>query len=155
LIVHVDPASPVPVFEQLRGQIERMVVVGTLPPGSVLPTIRDLARDLGLARGTVARVYDELARDGIVQTRGRHGTRVLGPGGRRSTGGELKTAADAFAVVVRQLGLPDNDGHAALDAALARLGPAPTRACAQAPRSRSANAPETASRGGLVRPAVS
>ncbi|MCL1870302.1 MAG: GntR family transcriptional regulator [Promicromonosporaceae bacterium] len=122
MIVHVDPASPVPVFEQLRGQIERLVVAGTLAPGAPLPTIRDLATDLGLARGTVARVYDELARDGLVETRGRHGTRVLGPGRRRAAAGDVDAAADAFAVVVRQLGLPDDAGHAALDAALQRLG---------------------------------
>jgi DNA-binding transcriptional regulator YhcF (GntR family) len=111
----------VPVFEQLRGQIERLVVAGTLAPGATLPTIRDLATDLGLARGTVARVYDELARDGLVETRGRRGTRVLGPGGRRPDDGALDAAADAFAVVVRQLGLDDGAGHAALDAALRRL----------------------------------
>ena len=107
MIVHVDPASPVPVFEQLRGQIERLVVTGILAPGAALPTIRDLATDLGLARGTVARVYDELARDGLVETRGRHGTRVLGPGRRQADAGELDAA-----------------GHAALEAAQRRLGPA-------------------------------
>ncbi|QAY71838.1 GntR family transcriptional regulator [Xylanimonas protaetiae] len=123
MIVHVDPASPVPVFEQLRGQIERLVVAGTLAPGTPLPTIRDLATDLGLARGTVARVYDELARDGLVETQGRRGTRVLGPGRRRPDDAALAAAADAFAVVLRQLGADDAAGHAALDAALAALGP--------------------------------
>ncbi|ACZ30125.1 transcriptional regulator, GntR family [Xylanimonas cellulosilytica DSM 15894] len=130
MIVHVDPASPVPVFEQLRGQIERLVVAGTLAPGTPLPTIRDLATDLGLARGTVARVYDELARDGLVEAQGRRGTRVLGPGRRRpdaaARAAELAAAADAFAVVVRQLGADDAAAHATLDAALGRLGPPPS-----------------------------
>ena len=123
MIVHVDPVSPVPVFEQLRGQIERLVVAGTLAPGTPLPTIRDLATDLGLARGTVARVYDTLARDGLIETQGRRGTFVIGPGRRRPDAGELALAADAFAVVVRQLGVDDAAGHTALDAALTRLGP--------------------------------
>lgn len=121
LIVHVDPTSPLPAFEQLRRQIERLIVAGILQPGAALPTIRNLAADLGLARGTVARVYDELAHDGLVETRGRHGTRVLRPGRRRAAGGEIDTAAEAFAIVIRQLGLPDAAGHTALHAALERL----------------------------------
>lgn len=126
MIVHVDTASPVPVHAQLRTQIERLIVSGSLRPGTRLPAIRDLATDLGLARGTVNKVYEALARDGLVQTAGRHGTIVLDrpfPGPATS---DLDDAADALAVVARQLGVPDDATHAALDAALARLG-APAR----------------------------
>lgn len=122
MIVHVDPASPVPVFEQLRSQVERLIVSGNLAPGQRLPTIRDLATDLGLARGTVNKVYEALARDGLVESLGRHGTIVLGARNRSLGTGDLDAAADALAVVVRQLGLPDRAGHRALDEALGRLG---------------------------------
>lgn len=121
MILSVDPGSPVPVFEQLRAQIRRLVVAGTLAPGSALPPIRRLAADLGLARGTVNRAYDALVRDGLVETRGRHGTMVLarhrGGGGT----GELAEAAGALAVVVRQLGMSDDAAHGALALALRRL----------------------------------
>ena len=55
-----------------------LVLAGALRPGARLPSIRQLADDLGLAGGTVARAYRELEADGIVATRGRHGTVVAG-----------------------------------------------------------------------------
>ena len=58
MIVHIDTESAVPVFEQLRSQIERLIASGQLRPGSKLPPIRQLATDLNLARGTVNKVYD-------------------------------------------------------------------------------------------------
>lgn len=122
MIVQVDPSSAVPVFEQLRVQIERLIASGQLRPGTRLPAIRDLANDLNLARGTVNKVYDLLARDGLVETSGRHGTVVL-DGARSSTSAvDLAAAADTLALVTRQLGLADDAAHRALDAALARTG---------------------------------
>lgn len=122
MIVQVDPSSAVPVFEQLRVQIERLIASGQLRPGTRLPAIRDLANDLNLARGTVNKVYDLLARDGLVETSGRHGTVVL-DGTRSSTSAvDLAAAADTLALVTRQLGLADDAAHRALDAALARTG---------------------------------
>jgi GntR family transcriptional regulator len=51
----VDLDSPVPVYEQIRSQITEMVELGTLSAGAPLPTVRQLAADLGIAPGTVAR----------------------------------------------------------------------------------------------------
>lgn len=76
MIVELDPNSAIPPFEQLRSQIERAVVGGTLLAGHRLPPIRQLARDLGIAPGTVARAYRELETAGLLHTRGRHGTVV-------------------------------------------------------------------------------
>jgi len=121
VIVHVDAASPVPVFEQLRAQITRLIAAGQLVPGAQLPPIRHLAADLGLARGTVNKVYDSLARDGLVRTNGRHGTVVL-ESSARNTSADLDAAADTLVVVARQLGLTTNEAHAAIDAAWARFG---------------------------------
>jgi DNA-binding transcriptional regulator YhcF (GntR family) len=50
-----------------------------LPPGSRLPAIRQLAADLGLATGTVARAYRELEAAGVIVTQGRHGTHIARP----------------------------------------------------------------------------
>ncbi len=121
MIVKVDPASPVPVFEQLRAQIERLIVSGQLVTGARLPPIRHLANDLGLARGTVNKVYDALARDGLVATAGRHGTVVLAvPRSTTAAAADLAAAADQLALVARQLGLDAEATHAALAAALTR-----------------------------------
>ncbi len=52
MIIAVDPDHPLPVYEQVREQVVRMVAAGTLQAGVRLPTIRQLAQDLGLAKGT-------------------------------------------------------------------------------------------------------
>lgn len=72
----VDPGSPVPVFEQVRSQLAALIEAGSLAPGERLPAIRQLAADLGLAAGTVARVYRELEQAGLVASRVRSGTVV-------------------------------------------------------------------------------
>lgn len=113
MIVEIDPGSPVPVFEQLRAQIERLIASGQLAPGAKLPPIRHLAADLGLARGTVNKVYDALARDGLVETAGRHGTVVLDARVRRSTA-DLDEAAAQLVLVARQLGVDESAARDAL-----------------------------------------
>ena len=76
LALAIDSTSPVPPFEQLRLQLARLVAGGDLEPGTKLPTVRQLASDLGLAANTVARAYRELEADGILVTGGRRGTSV-------------------------------------------------------------------------------
>jgi DNA-binding transcriptional regulator YhcF (GntR family) len=76
VIVTVDHDSPIPPFEQLRIALRRLVAIGVLPVGAKLPTVRQLAADLALAPGTVVRAFRELEREGVIETRGRHGTRV-------------------------------------------------------------------------------
>lgn len=79
MIVSLDPDSALPPYEQLRRQIAAMVTLGALQPGARLPSIRQLAADLDVAPGTIARTYRELKRDGFVDQRGRHGTTVARP----------------------------------------------------------------------------
>ena len=66
----VDPQSSVPPYEQVRTQVASQVVDGRLPAGTRLPTVRQLAADLGLAVNTVARAYRELETDGVIVTQG-------------------------------------------------------------------------------------
>jgi GntR family transcriptional regulator len=79
VIVRIDPGAPDPPFEQLRAQVLASIAAGELPPGTRLPPIRQLAGDLGLAPGTVARAYRELESAGLVVSAGRRGTRVAAP----------------------------------------------------------------------------
>lgn len=121
MIVHIDSSSAMPVFEQLRIQIARLISSGQLEAGTKLPPIRQLATDLGLARGTVNKVYEALAREGLVQTAGRHGTVVLDRPKVIGTTNDLAAAADTLALVANQLGLDDAAVHSALDKALQRM----------------------------------
>jgi DNA-binding transcriptional regulator YhcF (GntR family) len=121
--LHLDPSSPVPPFEQIRSQIQAMVASGALPTGTRLPSIRQLAGDLGLAVNTVGRAYRELERDGIVAARGRHGTIVTGPaamdGARRRE--VVDDAAAAFALEALHHGAGLDDAMAAVRKAFARI----------------------------------
>ncbi|MFC8797532.1 GntR family transcriptional regulator [Promicromonospora sp. NPDC057138] len=77
--LRVDLTSPVPVYEQIRTQVSALVAVGGLRPGDRLPASRDLARDLGIAVGTVQRAYRELEAGGVVTSRRRVGTVIAEP----------------------------------------------------------------------------
>ena len=74
--VSLDTASPVPPFEQIRSRVAELIVSGTLASGERLPAVRQLAGDLRVAPGTVARAYKELETAGLLVTRRGAGTRV-------------------------------------------------------------------------------
>jgi DNA-binding transcriptional regulator YhcF (GntR family) len=63
--LHVRRESPVPVFLQLKSQLEYLIVTGKLPPGHRLPSIRQVARYLGVGPATVVRAYQELVNAGL------------------------------------------------------------------------------------------
>lgn len=72
----IDLTSPVPPFDQVRAQIAGRVAAGRLPAGARLPTVRQLAAELGLATNTVAKAYRQLETDDVIDTQGRRGTFV-------------------------------------------------------------------------------
>lgn len=74
--VSLDTASPVPPFEQIRSRVAELIVSGTLAGGERLPAVRQLASDVRVAPGTVARAYKELETAGLLVTRRGAGTRV-------------------------------------------------------------------------------
>ena len=120
MILEIDARSPLPPYEQIREQVTALVRGGVLTPGMRLPPIRQLANDLGLAGGTVARAYRELEGDGIVLSKGRHGTVVAElPEDHQETPAELVQAAARFAREIRRLGARDDDAVSILRAALA------------------------------------
>jgi DNA-binding transcriptional regulator YhcF (GntR family) len=77
-LLTVDPDSSRPPFEQVRAQLADAIASGALGAEERLPPIRQVAADLGLAVNTVARAYRELESAGLVETRGRNGTFVVG-----------------------------------------------------------------------------
>jgi DNA-binding transcriptional regulator YhcF (GntR family) len=122
VIIRLDPDSAVPPYAQLTEQIGTMVRSGVLAPGARLPAIRHLANDLGVAVNTVGRAYRELEQDGLVATRGRHGTVVLEQPARASgRRAEVATAAASYALEARHRGLDLDQALAAVRAAFTRL----------------------------------
>lgn len=103
----LDESSGDAPYEQIRAQVVASIERGTLGPGDRLPTVRQLALDLGVAPNTVARAYRELERTGVIETRGRAGSFVTGDQVER----RVKEAAAAYLARAADLGL---DGAAAL-----------------------------------------
>jgi DNA-binding transcriptional regulator YhcF (GntR family) len=100
--VRIDERASGPLFDQLRTQIIDGVRDGRLPPGTRLPTVRELAGQLGLAVNTVARAYRELESASIVETRGRFGTFIARAD---PADAAMATAAHAFVSAARALGV--------------------------------------------------
>jgi len=123
MIIDVDPSGAVPVYEQVRTQLAEVIVTAALPQGFRLPTIRQLAADLALAPGTIARVYRELEAEGLVVSRVRHGTVVAAVPERHLA--DLTTAVAAaartYAGASRRLNLSLDDAIAALREQWAQL----------------------------------
>lgn len=123
MMIVVDPGVPLPVYEQIREQVVRLVASGTLGPGHRLPSIRQLASDLGLAKGTVARAYELLDAESVIETRGRSGSFVVESpavsGADRTVA--LDAAAEALVVIARQVGVEIDSVRRALDEAWARI----------------------------------
>lgn len=72
----VDAALEIPPYQQVVEQIRAAIERGELAADSLLPTVRQLAGDLGIAPNTVARAYGELQAEGWIIGAGRRGTRV-------------------------------------------------------------------------------
>jgi DNA-binding transcriptional regulator YhcF (GntR family) len=115
-VITVDSGSPVPPYEQVRSQIAAQIADGELVPGTRLPTVRQLADDLGLAVNTVARGYRELETAGMVETRGRGGTVVTAGGDQARE--RLLAAAQHYAKIVRDIGLSADEALRVVGTAL-------------------------------------
>ncbi len=72
----IDDRSSSSIYEQIVAQVQEAVATGRLRPGERLATVRQLADELDIAPGTVARAYAELERRAVVRTDGARGTRV-------------------------------------------------------------------------------
>ena len=68
-VVSVDQTDPTPLYAQLERGLRAAIATGRLRPGDQLPTVRQLAVELQINANTVARVYAELERAGVIETR--------------------------------------------------------------------------------------
>jgi GntR family transcriptional regulator len=78
---HIDTGDPTPIYAQLERAIRFAIATERLRIGEQLPTVRQLAVDLKINANTVAKVYGELERTGVVETRRGVGTFVRAPNG--------------------------------------------------------------------------
>jgi DNA-binding transcriptional regulator YhcF (GntR family) len=112
--VQSDPQASKPLFDQLRSQIIDGIRGGRLTPGTRLPTVRELAGQLGMAVNTVARAYRELESAGILETRGRFGTFVARTD---PADAAMATAAHTYATAAKSLGIEKDEALKYVEAA--------------------------------------
>ncbi len=118
--LRIAATDPTPPYEQLRRQLAGLIGAGVLAPGDRLPPLRQLAADLGLAAGTVARTYRELEAAGQVVSRRGGGTRVADSARlpRAQVRTALRGATEAYVQQARLLGVSEREIRDAVAAAL-------------------------------------
>ncbi len=118
LPIRLDFQTKVPAYLQVFNQVQRLAAAGRLSPGDQLPTVRSLARQLGLNFNTTARAYRALHTAGIVTTQRGRGTFLLeGWSPRlaaRTQGRLLEALAADFVSQSRRQGFSDSEITAAL-----------------------------------------
>ena len=110
-MITVDAESPVPPFEQIRSQLTDQIRAGELGAGQRLPSIRQLAGDLRVATGTVARAYTELEAAGLIETNRATGTRVRDD---QTVNSAVQRAATRFVKAARSHSLTLDDALSAI-----------------------------------------
>ncbi len=123
----VDPHGGAPLYAQLTEQIKRAIAVGALTAGERLPTVKGLAHELKLNANTVARVYRELERDGIIDTAPGRGSFVRENGAvgetRRAATDIATRAVDDAVREARSLGVTHAEIRSITDASVGRWYP--------------------------------
>ena len=110
-VILVDWGSEEPVYAQIARQIRARIASGELPAGTVLPSVRSIASDLGVNLNTVARAYRILQDERFVVIRDRAGARVASPA-RDADGAVIEGLNEELGVVLarmRQAGLSTSE----------------------------------------------
>ena len=76
MLISADPSDDQPIYRQIVDQLRRFIAAGTLRSGDALPSVRQLAADLGVNLNTVAIAYRQLAEEGLVEIKHGRGARV-------------------------------------------------------------------------------
>ncbi len=109
----VDSQHPTPLYHQLERSIRFAIATGKLGVGDQLPTVRQLAVDLRINANTVAKVYTELERSGVVETRRGVGTFITArpneAANRRDRERRLREMSDHFVAEIHQHGFSIDD----------------------------------------------
>ncbi len=98
----IDPKSAIPIYVQVMEQIRQRVAAGVLAPGDQLPSVRELASQLLINPNTVARIYRDLERDGLLETRRGQGTFIAARAAALAETDRLRLLSERLEEVVEQ-----------------------------------------------------
>lgn len=118
MLVRIEKGSAVPVSRQIADQIRAQCLSGRLAPGTQVPSVRQMARDLGVNQNTVLRVYERLSNENLLEVRHGEGTFVASRMPNRQLDGQRQKFMEELTQLVRQgrlLGIDDVGIHSLLD----------------------------------------
>lgn len=108
---HIDPSSGAPIYRQITDQVRHAIAGGTLVPGDRLPTVRELAVELAVNPNTVAKAYQDLERDGVIETSRGRGTFVASTAASVAEGEKRRRITPVIDRLIAEaylLGIPDD-----------------------------------------------
>lgn len=120
----LDPHSHEPIYRQLVAQLKRGIATGALATGAKLPSVRDLAKTLVINPNTILKIYTELEREGLLQTKRGLGTFVTGACARLSRAERERLVGERLEgaiIEAANLGLTVADLHRLLGSRCARF----------------------------------
>lgn len=120
----INPTDAAPIWKQIEEGVRRLITLGTLAPGSAVPSVRDLARDLRVNPATVSRAYQRLTDAGVLSVRRGDGTYVADEPAqlKKSERHEIvRDAATRYAGVAISAGVPLEEAESELEGAYQRL----------------------------------
>jgi GntR family transcriptional regulator len=124
MFLRIEKGSAVPISRQIAQQVTALCAAGSLSPGDRLPSVRELARDLGVNQNTILRVYERLCGEGLLEMRQGQGTFVALAARANASPGQRKRLIEELRQLARQgisLGLTAEEFHELVAVALEEL----------------------------------
>ncbi len=124
MLIRIEKASSVPISRQIVGQFKAQCLAGTLTPGQLVPSVRELARELAVNQNTILRVYEMLTADGYLERRHGSGTFVADHPPIREFNKQRQQFEDELGQVARTgqlLGLDDDQLRMLFERALKQI----------------------------------
>jgi len=121
--LRVDPRDAVPIWRQIEDGVRRLIAAGSLRPAAAVPSVRELARDLGVNPATVAKAYQRLSDSGLLEVRRGEGTFVAAEPpalARGERAREVREAAARYVGVAATLGATRSEAVEHVEAAWPR-----------------------------------
>lgn len=115
-MITINYRDPRPIYEQIQTELRRLMLTGVLPPGSRLPSVRELAGQLAINPNTIQRAYNELEAEGYIYSVAGKGSFVSGTADadavRRET---LRADVKKLLNELRYLGVTEADAAALIE----------------------------------------
>lgn len=108
----IDPGSSRPIYEQIVSNVKENVIRGYFSPGDALPSVRKLAQQLSVTPNTVAKAYQELERERVIETRPGKGAYISGhiSGSRREeTAEEVRKRLKPSILELKYIGISEEE----------------------------------------------